>query len=117
MVFKRFYLFNLHKDNVNKMLDIKNKKTSNELHSDDEDEDITKANNDTTSANKIEAENDKKELVEDDSDAVKMADTEKVKGASGRSDLTPKPATRALGTGEEGPAENLNIRLSQADDY
>ena len=105
MVFKRFYLFNLHNDNIEENVDSKNTNTSNDLHRDGKDEDTTKANNDKTSANKIEAENDKRELVKDDSDVVKMADTEKVRGTPGKSDPTAGPATRALATDKEEPAK------------
>ena len=53
----------------------------------------------------MEAENDEKELEEDDSDVVKMADTEKVRGTPGKSGPTTEPAACRPTTDKEEPAE------------
>ena len=118
MIFDR-YLFNLNRNNIKEKVDTQTKqKTSNDLHRDDEDEDSQKAKTDT-SGTEVKVENDdKKELVEYDSDVEKMADNGGVRGASGSFDPTSRPAPRALrDRREEVTSKNLNIRLSQADDY
>ena len=92
-------------NNIKENVDSKHTNTSNDLHRDDKDEDITKANNDKISAKQMEAENDEKELEEDDSDVVKMADTEKVRGTPGKSGPTTEPAACRPTTDKEEPAE------------
>ena len=114
------FLFNLNRNNVEEKVGTQSKlKTSNELHRDDEDEDSQKAKTDSTSGTEVKVENDdKKELVEYDSDVEKMADNGEVRGASGSFDPISRPAPRALrDRREEVTSKNLNIRLSQADDY